>query len=104
LAKMRRGLKRALAKGVAGAMRQVPHTGSRRTWINDMEDWAQRQLHGVNEQLQKLRNKELHRLLHLLETDPEAGLRHAIPMNDFAHRGLAPPGGRLVSRPLNFNP
>src|SRR6202000_772153 len=44
------------------------------------------------------------RLLHLLDTDPEAGLRHAIPMNDFAHRGVAPPGGRLGTHSLDFDP
>jgi hypothetical protein len=58
----------------------------------------------VSEQLERLRNKELHRLLHLLDTDPEAGLRHAIPMNSFAHRGTVPPGSRLGMRSLDFNP
>jgi tetratricopeptide (TPR) repeat protein len=103
-AKSRRNLRRLFAKGVAGAMRQIPHTGLRRTWVNDMEEWANRQLHGVNEQLQKIRNKELHRLLHLLDSDPEAGLRHALPLNAFAHRGVAPPGARLGLRSLDFDP
>lgn len=104
LAKSKRGLQRLFAKGMAEVLRQVPHTGARRTWVNDAEDWAQRQLQGVTTQLEKLRNKELHRLLHLLETDPETGLRHAIPMNSFAHRGLSAPGGRLGPRSLNFDP
>jgi tetratricopeptide (TPR) repeat protein len=99
----RRHLRRLFAQGVAGITRQWPHTGYRRTWINDVEDWANRQINGVNEQIEKVRNKELNRLLHLLENDPEAGLRHAIPMNAFAHRGIAPPGARLHSRPPNFN-
>ena len=90
LSKSRRNLNRWLAKGVAGLARRVPHRGSRRTWINDVEDWAHRQLRGVEDQLQRLRNKELHRLLHLLAKDPLVGLRHAIPMNCFAHRGLGP--------------
>jgi tetratricopeptide (TPR) repeat protein len=101
--KAQRNLRRLFAKGVAGAMRQVPHTGIRRTWVNNVEDWANRQLRGVNEQLERLRNKELHRLLHLLDTNPEQGLRHAIPMNSFAHRGLAPPGARLGSRSIQFD-
>jgi hypothetical protein len=58
----------------------------------------------VSEQLQKLRNKELHRLLSMLDKDPEAGLRHAIPMSNFPHRGLAPPGGRLGERSPDFDP
>ena len=44
------------------------------------------------------------RLLHLLKTDPEAGLRHAIPMNNFPNRGLAPPGGTLQPHSLDFDP
>jgi tetratricopeptide (TPR) repeat protein len=91
------------AKGVAGAMRQIPHTGVHRTWVNDIEDWAARRLHGVNNQLERTRNKELHRLLHLFDNDPESALRHAIPMNAFAHRGIAPPGAYLGPRPLNFD-
>ena len=100
----RRNLQRLLARGLGGALRRLPHTGSRRTWINDLEGWAHRQMHAVSEQLEKLRTKELRRLLHLLDTDPEAGLRHAVPMNDFAHRGLAPPGARLGPRSMEFDP
>src|SRR5258706_6839588 len=57
----------------------------------------------MNSNLDRMRHKELHRLLHLLEKDPEAGLRHAIPMNDFAHRGLGRPGGRLGERPPDLD-
>jgi tetratricopeptide (TPR) repeat protein len=103
LAESGRSLRRLFAKGVAGAMRQIPHTGHRRTWVNDIEDWANRQLRGVNQQLEKIRNKELNRLLHLFDTDPEAALRHALPMSAFAHRGIAPPGGLLGTRLPNFD-
>lgn len=103
LSKSQRNMRRLFAEGVAGITRQLPHTGYRRTWINDLEDWANRQIHGVNEQIEKVQNKELNRLLHLLENDPETGLRHAIAMNAFAHRGISPPGARLHSRPPNFN-
>ncbi len=103
LTKSKQTMRRLFAKGVAGAMRQFPHLGQHRTWVNDLEDWASRQLQGISEQLEKVRHKELHRLLHLFDKDPEAALRHAIPMNAFAHRGVAPPGGRLGSRPLNFD-
>jgi tetratricopeptide (TPR) repeat protein len=102
--KARRTLKQLFARTVSETTRRLPHTGRRRTWVNAAEDWANRQLHGVSQQLERLRNKELHRLLHLLDTDPEAGLRHAIPMNRFAHRGVAPPGGRLGAHSLHFDP
>jgi tetratricopeptide (TPR) repeat protein len=104
LNKSGRSLRRMFAKGISDIMRQMPHTASRRTWMNDFEDWANRQLNAVSGELEKLRNKELHRLLHLLDSDPEAGLRQAIPMNSFAHRGTAPPGARLGSHSLDFHP
>ncbi|MGC3961065.1 MAG: hypothetical protein QM813_24985 [Verrucomicrobiota bacterium] len=103
ITKAGRSFRHLFAKGVAGMMRQIPHAGFRRTWANDVEDWANRQLHNVRGDLEKIRNKELHRLLNLFDTDPESALRHAIPMNAFAHRGLAPPGGLLGTHSLNFD-
>jgi hypothetical protein len=104
VAKTGRKIRWIFAKGVAEVMKHAPRTALHRTWLNDVEDWAKRQMSGVNSQLEQLRNKELHRLLHLLETDPEAGLRQAIPLSGFAHRGLAPPTSRLGDRSLNFDP
>jgi tetratricopeptide (TPR) repeat protein len=97
-------LRRSFARLVSELTRQVPHTGTRRTWVNDVEDWANRQLRLVGQQLANLRHREIHRLLHLLETDPENGLRHAIRMSDFAHRGTAPPSAQLGSHSLDFDP
>ena len=41
--------------------------------------------------------------MHLLDTDPEAGLRHAIAVNNLPHRGLKPPGHRLVQHSTEFD-
>ena len=71
LSKAARRARKLFARNVSDLLRQLPHRG-RRTWLNDVEDWANRQLRGVSSQLDKLRNKELHRLLHLLDEDPEA--------------------------------
>jgi hypothetical protein len=98
-----RTLRAWLARGVRALTELAPKTASSRTWLNDLADWAGRQLQGVSEQLDRIRNKELHRLLHLLKTDPEAGLRHAISMGHLPHRGMAPPGDRLRSRHPDFN-
>jgi tetratricopeptide (TPR) repeat protein len=103
LTKSTRTFLQGIAKGLAEAMRRLPHTAQRRTWVNKVEDWANRQLQGINEQLDKIRHKQLRRLLHLFDSDPEAALRHAIPMNAFAHRGVAPPGGDLGSHSPNFD-
>jgi hypothetical protein len=43
----------ACSRGHGGSMRQIPHTGQRRTWVNDAEDWANRQLRGISERLAK---------------------------------------------------
>ena len=99
-----RKLKRMFMQGLENILKKLPHTGSSHTWVNDAENWVDRQMRQIDQQLEQLRNKELHRLLKLLETNPEAGLRHALPMNSFAHRGIAPPAGRLGSHPLNFDP
>lgn len=103
LSKSVRGFKRFIAKGLTRALGSGSPTGSRGKWLKGVEKWANRQLGQVNEQLQKLRNKELHRLLSMLDKDPEAGLRHAIPMNNFPHRGIAPPGARLGQRSPDFD-
>jgi tetratricopeptide (TPR) repeat protein len=60
----------------------------------------------VSKELEELRNRELHRLMALLEKDPERGLRYALPMrclNEWTHRGLSSPGARLDPRPVDFN-
>src|SRR5712672_493978 len=103
ISKSVRDLKRFVAKGLSRALSGGSQSGSRGKWLKSVETWANRQLNQVSEQLQKLRNKELHRLLSLLDKDPEAGLRHAIPMNNFPHRGVAPPGSRLGQRSPDFD-
>ncbi|HAM70554.1 MAG TPA: hypothetical protein DCM86_02810 [Verrucomicrobiales bacterium] len=57
-----------------------------------------------SEGLSTQRRQELHRLLHLLGEDPDAGLRHAIPLEGPAHRGRTNPGARLGPREIEFGP
>lgn len=104
LGKGLRGAHAALAKGVAKAVSMLPSNGSQRTWANDLQDWAMRQLRQVSDDIEQLRNKELHRLMHLLESDPEQGLRHAIPLKASDHRGMAAPGAKLGERSPEFDP
>jgi hypothetical protein len=50
------------------------------------------------------RNREIDRLMHLLKTDPDAGLRFALPMsNSNDSRGVAQRSNQLVSRDIDFN-
>lgn len=103
LAKSRRNLRKMLAKNLSNALGKMPHAGDRKTWLNHAEDWSKKQVAQVDQELEQLRHKELHRLLDLFASDPESALRHAIPMNDFAHRGVAPPSGKLGERSPTFN-
>jgi len=72
-------------------------------WTDRLSEWAGDRFAALSRDLEALRHKELHRLLNLFETDPEAGLRQAIPMNSFGNRGQAPPGANLGNRPLDFD-
>jgi tetratricopeptide (TPR) repeat protein len=60
-------------------------------------------LNKVQESLDAVRNKEIARLMYLLEKDPDQGLRYALPIGGNKHRGTAPPSGRLGERNVNFS-
>jgi tetratricopeptide (TPR) repeat protein len=95
--------RRRMAEALAKAINFLPQNAAQRTWLNDIQDWAMKQAAGVAGNLDKLRNKELHRLLDLLRNDPDAGLRHAIPFNGFGHRGRGTPGAQLGNHNIDFN-
>lgn len=53
---------------------------------------------------QLARNREIDRLMHLLKTDPDAGLKFALPMGGSgAPRGIAAPSNQLMSRDIGFS-
>ena len=47
-------------------------------------------------------DREIRRLIHLLNTDPDAGLRFALPLVGEAARGLAMPASRLGEQPIDY--
>lgn len=52
---------------------------------------------------QEARVREIDRLLHLLKSDPDAGLRFALPLGGTeAGRGVAAPSNQLLPRDINF--
>ena len=78
----------------ARTFRSPPLNPSRPTapWRRKLEHWTARQA----KRLEEFRHREINRLVHLLETNPEAGLRHAIPLHGGeAPRGTAEPGWQL---------
>ncbi len=48
------------------------------------------------------REREVQRLMRMLEQNPDEGLRYAIPFGGEAGRGVASPGNQLVAHDLNF--
>ncbi len=56
-----------------------------------------------DEKLLEKRHRETLRLIHMLDSDPDRGLRYAIPFDQGRHRGAAPPGSKLVHRDTDFN-
>ena len=94
------GAQEMIVSALLGLTALVPRSPTApRTFVNALEEWARRQMSG---DLDQARQRELHRLLEMLQKNPEEGLRHAIPLAALANRGVAPPGSRLGQRPLDF--
>jgi len=69
-----------------------------------MEQWAKNNFKGAALDLAQARSRALLRLLDQLGKDPDAGLKHALPLGGSSlHRGLAKPGSTLGSRPTDFS-
>lgn len=81
----------------------APAGASGPTWANQLGEWANRKLSQISSGLEAARLKELHRLQNLLNTNPDEGLRHAIPLRSLGTRGRAPPGSRLTPHNVNFS-
>ena len=94
-----------LAAGAAalvgrGLSAVVPPLGGVGAAVNKMMD----RLGALSFIDQLARNREIERLMHLLQTDPDKGLEFALPMDAESNsRGTASPGNQLVSRDINFN-
>jgi tetratricopeptide (TPR) repeat protein len=82
----------------------MPGGSGESTWSRRLHEWAERSLADVHAALAASRQKAILRLLHLLETDPDRGLRFSPPLSGKrAHRGLAPPTDRLAERDVDFD-
>ena len=64
---------------------------------------AQQKMAHIDDSIRKSRHRELHRLMHLLENDPDQGLRFALPCGEGKHRGIARPSSTLGSHNVNFD-
>lgn len=87
-------------KAVQGFTRMFPATASQQTWVNRLDDWAQHRL----DELTDRQKKEIDRLLNLLASDPDRGLRFALPLaGGGGIRGLSAPGAQLPERRVDFD-
>jgi tetratricopeptide (TPR) repeat protein len=98
------GIAKFLGAGKALAGSSKPGTESRPRDSNTrgipMMDRLMQWTASQFEKLQRRREHELQRLMKLLETNPELGLRYALPFSDAgnASRGQAPPSWKLGER------
>jgi tetratricopeptide (TPR) repeat protein len=98
-----RGAAGLALRGLIALASLAPRWASAPTWINHLEGWAGARLQQLTRGLDRERHRELHRLLSMLETNPEEGLRHAISLAALGHRGKAPASASLLRRMLDFD-
>lgn len=65
---------------------------------NRFQQWAKQNL----DRIQSRRNREIDRLMKLMETNPEEGLRYALPLTGSAGRGVAPISWSLGRNTVNY--
>jgi hypothetical protein len=83
-------------KGTSKTVRPAKSPGVFRQWL-------MRKVNAMTAASQELRNREINRLLGLLQKDPDIGLQFALPLHTIATRGLAPPSNSLGLRSVNFD-
>lgn len=69
-------------------------------WLGKAGTWLNQRL----DDLEKHREKEIQRLLRMLDEDPDQALRYSIPLDGpYKNRGTSPPSSRLGQRTPDFN-
>ncbi|HZN36653.1 MAG TPA: hypothetical protein VFB80_22645 [Pirellulaceae bacterium] len=72
-------------------------------WLSRLAEWAKAQQQAAASNLDRLRNRQIERLLNMLKDTPDLGLRFAIPFGGEAYRGLSRPGASLTERNVDFS-
>jgi len=73
----------------------LPSWGTPPRWLLEWQQTLARAFESRHE-------REIRRLLHLLHTDPDAGLRFAVPLAGAAGRGIVPPAAGLSEQEVDF--
>jgi tetratricopeptide (TPR) repeat protein len=117
--RMRHAVRHLAGRIVFQITDRLPESPTGSNFLGRLHQWAQNLVSGSNadggrdrsgargtssnHRLTLQRENEMKRLLHLLEKNPDHGLRYAIPLFGDASRGIAPPTGRLGERNPDFD-
>lgn len=74
------------------------------SWAERLGAWADQRRQEVDRTVEADQNREVERLMKIMEENPDEGLKYAPPLaSDMAHRGETPGGGSLAPRDTNFS-
>jgi len=96
-----------ILKGIQKLAKNAPQTGSGTTgpsspsWVDRLQDWASKRMESIDMMPQQ--DKEIERLLHLLETNPDEGLKYALPLNADNARGAGDLSSHLTRNNTDFS-
>ncbi|MFO0905076.1 MAG: hypothetical protein U0939_18870 [Pirellulales bacterium] len=97
-------LERSLAHAPAGGRGENDFATRAAALWGHVADWWRRQRLRVDEQLEEARERELARLIQLLDRNPDEGLRYALPIGGGGlPRGRATPGSQLLRNQTDFS-
>ncbi|PTY06799.1 hypothetical protein DB346_00635 [Verrucomicrobia bacterium LW23] len=98
------GAANLLGGSVSSLLKWVPgNTGDGKSWVERAANWLEKSMQGVDQQIQDARDRELNRLLHMLENDPDQGLKHALPLSSSLERGIGTRGRADAGTQLGTN-
>ncbi|MEN1678431.1 MAG: hypothetical protein AAGJ46_02485 [Planctomycetota bacterium] len=105
LGKMTQGVGSGFAGSGGGQAGGAGQGGGGSLGLGGLADYASDLLRKAAQSLEAQRHREVGRLLHLLDSDPDQGLKFALPFGGAgnAHRGRALPSGSLGRRNVDFS-
>ncbi len=104
LARGLRGIGHGMLSAAEWAINHLPGGKAADGMRDGISRWIGERLGGISREMALSRHHALLRLIEELKNNPEAGLRHALPLNHSAlHRGIAPPTNRLGERGSDFD-
>jgi len=96
-------LKRPVARFLKTLTSMVPGGASQRTWIDGVEEWADKFLGGMSEKQKRRQFLDVYRLQEMLEKNPDEGLKFAMPLSNLISSGAESANSRLSRSLVNFN-